>query len=176
MANFTLHYQNDTDRANGCAGMMISLLAIGDEDKLAEIRLDAPAGSNMIMSHDFGYRGNPRMAAKVVWASTMNQLRTIISMMFGNILCRHSLADGLTLSDGLLSRLKDLVRNQAAEECGLDTDEADSLFANCHAHARRLFAHTQVLAAASALSQRLEQRRTLSCAEALELLSSLGLR
>ena len=63
----SLHYTDDRDMAYGVAGMTITLVALDGEEYFAGIDLDAPAGEQMLMSHDFGFKGNPRMSAKIVW-------------------------------------------------------------------------------------------------------------
>ena len=82
----TLQYSDDRDKAYGVAGMTITLVALDGEDYFSGIDLDAPAGEHIIMSHDYGFRGNPRMSAKVVWEQIMRELRITASLALGNLM------------------------------------------------------------------------------------------
>lgn len=170
-----LSYSDETDKLYGISGMAITLVACNGEDLLSEVRVDAPAGANMVMSHDFAFNGNPRMSAKIVWAQAMKDLRAVTSMTLGNIVCRRRLLRGTPVEDQLIAGLRDLVRGECADQCGLDRDEADALFGACHSYVERLFAHGAVCAMARRLAERLDERRTLSGTELVEYLDSMGL-
>lgn len=170
-----LAYSDENDKIYGISGMALTLVACNGEDLLAEVRVDAPAGANMVMSHDFAFNGNPRMSAKIVWAQTMKDLRAVTSMTLGNIICRRRLLHGSSVEDSLIADLRGLVRTEGAEQCGLDSDEADALFGACLSYVERLFAHAAVCAVARRLADRLAERRILSSAEIVEYLDSQGL-
>ena len=55
----TLQYISDRDKAYGVAGMTITLVALDGEDYFSGIDLDAPAGEHVIMSHEYGFGGQP---------------------------------------------------------------------------------------------------------------------
>ncbi len=170
-----LRYSDERDKLYGISGMAITLVACNGEDLLSEVRVDAPAGSNMVMNHDFAFNGNPRMSAKIVWAQTMKDLRAMTSMTLGNIVCRRRLLSGMPVEQDLIGGLRELVRGECAEQCGLERDEADAMFGACHSYVERLFAHMAVCTMAERLADRLAERRTLSGSEVVEYLDSLGL-
>lgn len=176
MASFTLHYADERDKAGGIAGMAVTLVACDGEHLLAEINLDAPAGSNMVMTHDFGLPGNPRMSAKQLWTQAVKDLRAMTSMALGNIACRRSLRSESIFETDILDTLRALVRDEGADHCSLDADEADELFDSCKSYVQRLFAHPGICELAGRFRDRIMDCRVMSATETVEYLASLGLR
>lgn len=172
----TLQYSDDRDKAYGVAGMTITLVALDGEDYFSGIDLDAPAGEHIIMSHDYGFRGNPRMSAKVVWEQIMRELRITASLALGNLTCRRYLLAHRGLANDELSALRDALRYDANEHLDMDKDEADRLFESCRQYADRLFRHQGVVGIAHTFAGRLADKHRMSAAEAIEILASLGLQ
>lgn len=171
-----LRYADERDKSFGIAGMTITLVACDGLRLLSEIRLDANPGECMVMAHDFGYKGNPRMSAKIVWEQTVNDLRATTSMALGNIACRRYVMERRGLSDTDTQPIRAAVRSEAQEHCALERDEADNLFAQCLAFVDRIFRHSGVHDVARSFAAEIAQKRTMSADEAMETLSRLGLR
>ena len=89
MDHTSLRYTDERDKTYGLAGMAITLVAIDGEKYLCEINLDADAGEGIVMTHDYGFKGNPRMSARIIWEQTLAELRMTTSMTLGNIACRR---------------------------------------------------------------------------------------
>lgn len=172
----SLRYSDERDKTYGIAGMTISLVACDGMDLLSEIHLDALPGECMVMTHDYGFKGNPRMSAKIVWSQTLKQLRTTAYMALGNIACRRYVLSRRALTDSDTAPIREALRGEAHEHCSLDTDEADTLFDNCMAQIDRIFRHATVHEAARSFAEQLASRRTLSADEAVEILARLGIR
>lgn len=172
----SLRYTDERDKSYGIAGMAITLVAIDGEKYLAEIRLDAEPGDCMVMTHDFGFKGNPRMSAKIVWNQTLNELRTGASMTLGNLACRRYVLGGTGMSHADTESIRAAVRKEALEHCELEADEADALFDSCMSYVDRIFRHSGVHRVAHSFVEQLMSRRTMSAAEAIELLAQLGMR
>lgn len=171
-----LRYADERDKTYGIAGMTITLVACQADDLLAEVRLDAEPGETMLMTHDYGMRGNPRMSAKIIWAQTLNELRTTASMALGNIVCRRYVLAHRALTPADTDPIRDAVRSEALTHCSLENDEADALFDRCMSTVDRIFRHAVVHEAARGFADELTRRRTMSAREAVDLLASLGLR
>ena len=176
MDSISLKYTDTTDKANGIAGMAITLIACQGEHLLAEIRFDEPDGHNLHMAHDFGLPGNPRMSAKSLWSQSVKDLRAMASMVLGNIACRRYILDHMTMTPADTHHVMLAVREEAREYCALDTDEADALFGNCLSYVDRVFRHSGVQEIARRFADRLAAQRTMSADEAIELLAQLGMR
>ncbi|MDE6526802.1 MAG: hypothetical protein K2L75_06060 [Muribaculaceae bacterium] len=171
-----LRYADERDKSYGIAGMTITPGGGRADDLLAEINLDAEPADALVMSHDFGFRGNPRMSAKIVWSQALDELRTTTSMALGNIVCRRYVLARRGLSKEDTEAIRSAVRSEAAAHCSLDTDEADALFERALATVDRIFRHSVVHDAARQFANELSARRSMSAHEAVELLASFGLR
>lgn len=175
MNHSSLKYADERDKIYGLAGMAITLVALDGEKYLCEIRLDAPADKSFVMSHDYGFTGNPRMSARIVWEQTLSDLRMTASMALGNIACRRYVLGHRAIDDNDIVAVREAVRLDAGEHCSLDTDEADSLFNTSLNYVQRIFRHSGVQEIAHTFAGHIGRRRTMSGAEAVEILHSLGL-
>lgn len=176
MNELSLRYSDERDKTYGIAGMAITLVACDGEKYLAGIHLDAEPGECVVMTHDYGFKGNPRMSAKIVWNQTLNDLRTSTSMVLGNIACRRYVLGGRAMSESDTAGIRQAVRTEGAEHCSLDTDEADALFDSCLGYVHRIFTHSGIHSIARGFADRLADRRSMTAAEAVEILAQLGLR
>lgn len=177
MTQTTLKYKDRTDRAYGLAGMIITLVASNNEDYLCEVHLDAPAGEGIVLSHDFGFNGNPRMSAKVLWAQAVKDLRTSAYMILGNIACRRFVRDNDNFIGAREAEaIREAIRTEADTSCSLESDEVDNLFDNTLTYVTRVFQHGGVQDIARSFADTLSSKGSMTASEAIELLSSLGLR
>lgn len=172
----SLRYTDERDKTYGIAGMVITLVACDRQDILAAIDLDAEPSHCLIMSHNYGFRGNPRMSAKIVWTQSIKDLRTTVSMALGNIACRRYVLGGRALTSDDRHALREAVRSEATEYCSLERDEADTLFDSCLSYVDDLFRHAGVHSVAHSFAAQLAERRSFTAAEAIDLLARLGLR
>lgn len=171
-----LSYSDERDKTYGMAGMAITLVVLDGTNYLAHIDLDADAGSCVEMSHEFGFKGNPRMSAKIIWEQTLRDLRLTASMALGNVTCRRYLLDRRTLSSDDIHSLRYALRQDATEHCGLEKDETDRLFDSCMSYVDRIFSTHGIDDIAAAFASELASRRSMSGAEVAELLAHLGLQ
>lgn len=176
MTNNPLRYADDRDKVYGLAGMTITLVALDGEHYLSSIDIDARPGEELGMSRDFSFKGNPRMSAKIVWEQTLRDLRLAASMTLGNIVCRRCVLAHSRLTPADTDGVRMALRYDADEHCGLDADEADRLFDSCRRYVERVFSHPGLSDVAHNFAGHLARRRNLSGAEALEILSALGLK
>lgn len=171
-----MRYSDERDKAYGLAGAVITVVLTDRARSIAEINLDAAPGESMVMSHDFGFKGNPRMSAKIVWEHSVDDLRVLLSMVLGNLACRRYVLAGRSIDRDELAAVRTALRDEACDTCSLDADEADSLFDSSMAYVDRVFRHPAIPDIARAFADDLSQRRSLSIVEALEALSALGIR
>ena len=130
----------------------------------------------MVMNHMYGFKGNPRMSAKIVWEQTLNDLRVTASMALGNLMCRRYILGQKPLSTDETAQLRQAVIDEASEHCALDDDESTRLFDACFHTVDRIFRHSAIKPIADSFASQLASRRTLSANEAIEILSQLGIR
>lgn len=172
----TLRYSDEREKAYGIAGMTITLVACDGEELLEEIHLDADPGSCMVMSHDYGFKGNPRMSAKIVWEQTLKDLRITASMALGNLACRRYVLAHTGMTKAETDGIRKAVVEEGREYCALDEDECGSLFDGCYRYVDRIFRHAAIGGVVDAFADELTRRRSMSVSEAVELLAHLGLR
>lgn len=176
MTPTSLHYTDDRDMAYGVAGMTITLVALDGEEYFDGIDLDAPAGEQILMSHEFGIKGNPRMSAKIVWEQTLRELRLAASLALGNLTCRRYLLAHMAVRPAELDAMRDAMRHDAHYHLDMDDDETDRIFDSCRQYADRLFRHQGVADIAHSFAGKLIEKHRMSASEAIEILSSLGLQ
>lgn len=176
MNNSHLGYRDERDKCYGITGMAITLVALDGEEYLAAVNLDADAAECVEMAPGFAFRGNPRMSAKIVWEQTLKDLRLTTSLALGNLACRRYVLDHDRISRIEAANLRDAMRGDAGEHCGLDSDEADRLFDSCLSYVDRIFSHSPVHTVAHSFAASLAERRSMTASEVVELLASLGLR
>lgn len=172
----SLSYSDERDKSYGIAGMAITLVVLDGENYLSRVDLDADAGSCIEMSHEFGFKGNPRMSAKIIWEQTLRDLRLTASMALGNVACRRYVLGHRALSAADTRSLRDALCQDASEHCGLENDETERLFDSCLAYVDRIFRTRGVSEIADAFAKELSSRRNMSGSEVSEILSQLGLQ
>lgn len=166
----TLKYNDEADRALGLAGSVIAITVREDSDLLDAVSLDAPAGKGLAMSADFYFPGNPRMSARIAWHRMVKNLEVSTAILLSNVMCRAYVGQGSRLSSATVSQLKAMVHDEGANDCGLDNDEIDALYANVANQMEQIFTHSRVHQMARTLADTLQQRRTLTSAELLDIL------
>lgn len=169
-----LKYRDERDKTYGLTGMAIALVMSDGEDMLMQVSLDAPAGESFALSPDFYFQGNPRYSAKLAWTQMLRQLSMVTGMLLGNVMCRSYLLDRQRLSDKVIDKLKEIVRDEGAGSCSLENDEIDSLFRRNFNYFDRLFTHQLVASVADAFADDLGRRRTFSAQEVLDHLRDLS--
>ena len=171
-----LSYTDETDKALGITGSIITLVAADGEQYLSALDLDAEPAEAITLIPSMGLKANPRMSAKIIWSQTVKELRVSALMAIGNVACRVYVGGSRPLNSGEISLLRDIISEEAAEHCELEDDEAEILFDNNLSFVERLFNHSGIHNVARSFSSTLAKRRQLSAAEAIELLANLGLR
>ncbi len=173
----SLKYVDERAKSYGLVGMAITLMACDGQNLLAQISLDADPDSDFEMSHEFFFRGNPRMAAKYMWNSDLRHLGIAARMILGNAVCRTYVLRGRrSLSDEQTVAISSILREVAEENCALVSEEADSLFDESYSFVHRLFSHVGVHSIADRFSDELRRRRSMSASEVVDLLGQLGVR
>ncbi|MBD5183048.1 MAG: hypothetical protein K2F99_07655 [Muribaculaceae bacterium] len=171
-----LSYTDETDKAYGLTGSVITLVAADGEGYLEALDLDAEPSEAITMVPGVGLKANPRMSAKIIWSQAVKELRVFSLMAIGNVACRVYVQSHRTLSPDEEALLRSTVAEEAARHCELEADEADTLFNTNLRFVEQLFEHSSLHSVARSFSSSLIKRRQLSGAEAIEILASLGLR
>lgn len=171
-----LRYTDETDRCYGAAGMAISLVVYDGEEMLSAISLDGPAGSQtMTLAPEFFFAGNPGISAKTAWRQMLKNYNLGIAMVTANLLCRYLVNRHTGLPDDVREALHDLAVEEGMDACQLEADEIDAIFDKNINYLTRVFSHRGVHSVAHDFASALQQRRSLSRLDAIEMLQSLNM-
>lgn len=171
---FELTYRDEDDRAYGLAGMAISLASLDALDRIDDIFLDAEGP--MVNFNSSYYIGlTPNVSPKSVWNHLLSNLHLTTSLVMSNVMARALVGRGLEPTLETVSAIRDLVREEGSETCGLDQEETDILFERVVNQSRRLFMNPRLHPAVRELAVVLSQKRRLSAMELAEELDLLRL-
>lgn len=169
---FQFPYQNEDDRAYGLAGMAISIASLDALDRITEIHLDSE-GPMINFSNEYYFSSSPSVSPKAVWNNLLRNFHLTTAIVVGNVMARSLVRLGSEPDEDIFRRLQGLVREEGAEICSLDEEEADILFERVVRHSRRLFHNPRLHPAVRELAGILARKRRLSVlelADELELL------
>lgn len=173
----SLKYTDERDKSYGLVGMAITLVACDGSELLSRMCLDGDEDTDFELTHDFFFRGNPRMAPKYMWARNVRHLSYATRMILGNAACRAYVLRGQrSISQQSRNAIQSLLHEIGQEQCSLVDEEIDALFADSCNFVDRLFSHVGVHSVADRFSEELRKKREFSAAEIIELLSQLGIR
>lgn len=171
----TLAYSNDDHRRYGATGMAIGLVVFDGEEMLASVSLDQPGATMMEMTEDFYFAGNQSLSAKVAWNRLLRNFNLTAVMAIGNMLCRSLVLERSEPAPDLISSLRSLIAEEAADSCQLENDEIDRLFNKDYNYLYRVFSHRGVHDIAHDFASLLSERRSLSRSEVIEALHAISM-
>lgn len=168
-----LRYSDETDRAYGATGMAIGLMIYDGEEMLYSVNIDSAPGSMMELSPDFFFAGNPGVSAKAAWTQMVRNYSLGISMLIGNVMCRHLVRSGHDVPTEVSTFIRGIAHEEGRGACALEDDEIDRVFDKSYNYLWRVFSHRGVQAVAHDFADALAKRRSLSRLDVLEMLQSL---
>ena len=175
MADYSsLRYKDESDRAYGIAGMVISLVVLDGEPYLASVNIDNPIGEAIDFTPAFGFMGNPRLSASLAWRELIKQFEFSTAMLMGNAMCRAYVSSSRPLSNETTSILKDIIRNEGRETYSLEEDETNIIYNRTHRYLERVFTHSGVVEMAHDFAAALLSKRNLSSGEVFEFLNAIN--
>ncbi|MDE6703864.1 MAG: hypothetical protein K2K00_09345 [Muribaculaceae bacterium] len=171
----SLKYTDEKDKSYGLTGMAISMIVLDGEEYLSGMSIDAPVGEGVELSQDFYFIGNPRLSAKIAWNEILKHFQLSAGMVISNVMCRNYVQHRRKLSSELVALLKDLVREEAKENCSLDEDESDMIFEKSLNYFDRIFSYARVHEIAHEFASAIVKQRSMSAQEIIEHLRQLSM-
>lgn len=169
---FELIYSDENDKAYGLAGMAISIASLDALERITEVHLDAD-GPMVAFSREYFYGGSPSVSPKATWNHLMANFQLTTSMVLGNVLARTLVKTGRDAERSVYEKIRDVVREEGSDSCGLEPEEADMVFDKMLRHSLQLFHNPRLHPAVRQLVGVLTQRRRLSVVDLAEELDML---
>ena len=157
----TLYYSNEDDRAFGLAGMTVSLAALDALDRIVEISLDAD-GPMVTFSNEYFFSASPAVSPKSVWENMIRNYHITASMLVANVMARSLVRLGEEIPDDVRQSIHAEIEAEGRDECGLESDEIDSIFSKILTQNRRIFGNPRLRPAVAELARVISRRRRLS--------------
>ena len=171
---FELAYINEEDRALGLAGMAISLASLDALDRVSEIFLDSE-GPMVDFNHNYYLVSSPAASPKSVWNHILSNFHLTTSLVMSNVMARSLVRLGEEPGRDVMETIRSLVREEGAESCSLDEEEADMIFNRSLMQSKRLFLNARLYPAIRELADVFTRRRRLSAMDLAEELDLLRL-
>ena len=166
-----LLYADENDRALGLTGMTIALAVYNAGDMLARVSLDDAPGTGFVMSPEFDFGGNPRMSARLVWQQLVHQFEIESAILVGNAMCRMYVGQRKRIPSRLDTMIRAMVRDHGHALCSLDDDEVAVIYEKIERTLENVFLRERIHTLAHTFADRLLSARTISGAEAIDILN-----
>lgn len=166
-----LLYADENDRALGLTGMTIALAVYNAGDMLARVSLDDAPGTGFVMSPEFEFCGNPRMSARLVWQQLVRQFEIESAILVGNAMCRMYVGQRKRIPSRLDTMIRSMIRDHGRTLCSLDDDEVAVIYEKVERTLENVFLRERIHTLAHSFADRLLGSRTISGAEAIDILS-----
>ena len=170
-----MKYRDELDKSYGLAGMVLGLSVFDASDLFTAVTLDAAGPGGIQFTPEFYFAGNPRLSPRGAWKYILGHYRITVGLAIANALCRRMVLDNERVDDKLRDELFNAALADGSNYCQLERDEVYPIFDEAFDNMKRLFADTRVRRAMDTFADALQQRRTLSHIDALDLLQQLDL-
>ncbi len=165
-------YADEADKAFGLTGMVICLNVCDADHALESLTLDAAADEETFVI-DSHYTDGGECSPAAPWRALVEQYKLLCSLAASNVLCRMLVHRHRGFTNDTARQLRDQVSDTGRDMCDLADDEIDDIFTRSLGQMMRVFREPQVHTIATRYAAALRQRRSMSRAEAFELLQSL---
>ena len=170
-----MKYRDELDRSYGAAGMALGLSVFEASDLFTAITLDADGPGCIQFTPEFFFAGNPRLSPRGAWKYILGHYRISVGLAIANVLCRRMVLDNDKVDSQLRDQLLDAACEDGRDYCQLERDEVEPIFDEAFDNMRRLFADSRVRKAMDTFADALQQRRTLSHIDVIDILQQLNL-
>ena len=168
----TLIYKNEEDRAYGLAGMVIAVASLDAIDRVAMVSLDSD-GPMVTFSHEFYFPGSQSANPKAIWHRLFDNFRLTSTMAISNVLSRRYVHEHTDEVEDMLTPLREVITQEGADVCSLESDEVDRIFERMLSHSSRIFGNRRLSPFIDEFAGIIARRRHLSGREIAEELSLL---
>lgn len=170
-----MKYRDELDKSYGVAGMALGLSVFEAADLFTSITLDGDGPGAIEFTPEFFFAGNPRLSPRGSWQYMLGHFRISVGLAVANALCRRMVLDNDKADQQLRDQLLNAACDDGRDYCQLERDEVQPIFDEAFENMSRLFADSRVRKAMDSFADALQQRRTLSHIDVVDILQQLNL-
>lgn len=170
-----MKYRDELDKSYGVAGMALGLSVFDAADLFTSITLDGDGPGAIEFTPEFFFAGNPRLSPRGSWQYMLGHFRISVGLAVANALCRRMVLDNDKADQQLRNQLLNAACDDGRDYCQLERDEVQPIFDEAFENMSRLFADSRVRKAMDSFADALQQRRTLSHIDVVDILQQLNL-
>jgi hypothetical protein len=170
-----MKYRDELDKSYGVAGMALGLSVLDASDLFTGVTLDGNVPGSIMFTPEFYFAGNPRLSARGAWQYILGHYRITVGLAIANALCRRMVLDNERVDQRLRDQLFDVACDDGRDYCQLERDEVQPIFDEAFENMVRLFADSRVRKAMDTFADTLQQRRTLSHIDVIDIFEQLNL-
>lgn len=170
-----MKYRDELDKNYGVAGMALGLSVFDAADLFTSITLDGDGPGAIEFTPEFFFAGNPRLSPRGSWQYMLGHFRISVGLAVANALCRRMVLDNDKADQQLRDQLLNAACDDGRDYCQLERDEVQPIFDEAFENMSRLFADSRVRKAMDSFADALQQRRTLSHIDVVDILQQLNL-
>ena len=170
-----MKYRDELDKSYGVAGMALGLSVFDAADLFTSITLDGDGPGAIEFTPEFFFAGNPRLSPRGSWQYMLGHFRISVGLAVANALCRRMVLDNDKADQQLRDQLLSAACDDGRDYCQLERDEVQPIFDEAFENMSRLFADSRVRKAMDSFADALQQRRTLSHIDVVDILQQLNL-
>ena len=170
-----MKYRDELDKSYGVAGMALGLSVFDAADLFTSITLDGDGPGAIEFTPEFFFADNPRLSPRGSWQYMLGHFRISVGLAVANALCRRMVLDNDKADQQLRDQLLNAACDDGRDYCQLERDEVQPIFDEAFENMSRLFADSRVRKAMDSFADALQQRRTLSHIDVVDILQQLNL-
>ena len=170
-----MKYRDELDKSYGVAGMALGLSVFDAADLFTSITLDGDGPGAIEFTPEFFFAGNPRLSPRGSWQYMLGHFRISVGLAVANALCRRMVLDNDKADQQLRDQLLNAACDDGRDYCQLERDEVQPIFDEAFENMSRLFADSRVRKAMDSFADALQQLRTLSHIDVVDILQQLNL-
>ena len=170
-----MKYRDELDKSYGVAGMALGRSVFDAADLFTSITLDGDGPGAIEFTPEFFFAGNPRLSPRGSWQYMLGHFRISVGLAVANALCRRMVLDNDKADQQLRDQLLNAACDDGRDYCQLERDEVQPIFDEAFENMSRLFADSRVRKAMDSFADALQQRRTLSHIDVVDILQQLNL-
>lgn len=170
-----MKYRDELDKSYGVAGMALGLSVLDASDLFTAVTLDGDDTGCILFTPEFFFAGNPRLSPRGAWKYILGHYRISVGLAVANALCRRMVLDNDKADNQLRDQLFNIAFADGRDYCQLERDEVEPIFDEAFENMTRLFGDARVRHAMDSFVDTLQQRRTLSHIDVIDILQQLNL-